>query len=104
MESMEQGKHLILEVSHFLLRIIKPNFTFITGTVVITPANGDQIFATHTGFAMESGNNMLQVDFDHTITGGTGSVAEASGNFQIHAMVNEILSTGIATLDGNISY
>jgi hypothetical protein len=31
---MEQGKHLILEVSHFLLRMMKPNFTFITGTVV----------------------------------------------------------------------
>ncbi|HSV11757.1 MAG TPA: hypothetical protein VLI68_13350 [Hanamia sp.] len=80
------------------------NFPFITGTVVITAANGDQVFATHTGFAMELGNNMLQVDFDNTITGGTGRFEEASGSFEIHAMVNETLSTGNATLDGNISY
>ncbi len=80
------------------------NFPFITGTVVITAANGDQIFATHTGNAMELGNNMLQVDFENIITGGTGRFTNANGSFEIHAMVNEILSTGTATLDGIINY
>ncbi len=80
------------------------NFPDITGTVVITAANGDQIFATHQGYAMEIGNNMLQVNFENTITGGTGRFSNANGNFQIHAMINEILSTGGASLDGTISY
>lgn len=80
------------------------NFPDITGTVVITAANGDLIFATHTGYAMELGNNTLQVDFDNTITGGTGRFATANGSFEIHAIVNEILSTGSATLDGTINY
>jgi hypothetical protein len=80
------------------------NFPNITGTVVITAANGDQIFATHTGYAMELGNNMLKVDFEHTITGGTGRFTNANGNFQIHAMINEVLGTGSATLNGTISY
>jgi len=80
------------------------NFPSITGTVLITAANGDQIFATHTGSAMELGNNMLLVDFENTITGGTGRFTNANGSFQIHAMVNEVLATGIATLNGTISY
>lgn len=80
------------------------NFPAITGTVVITAANGDQIFATHTGSAMELGNNMLQVDFENIITGGTGRFTNANGSFEIHAMVNEILATGSATLNGTINY
>lgn len=79
-------------------------FPVITGTVTITAANGDQIFATHTGFAQELGNSMLQVDFDNTITGGTGRFAGATGRFDINANVNENVGTGTATFDGTISY
>jgi hypothetical protein len=78
------------------------NFPNITGTVIITTANGDQIFATHTGVAQELDNGMLKVDFDNTITGGTRSFRKATGSFAIHAIVNESIGTGNATFDGNI--
>lgn len=80
------------------------NFPQITGTVTITAANGDQIFATHTGLAEEIGNGMVKVDFDNTITGGTGRFAGATGSFEMHAIVNEVLGTGSATFDGTITY
>lgn len=80
------------------------NFPNITGTVIITLASGEQIFATHTGFATEFGKNMVKVDFDNTITGGTGRFAGATGSFEMHAVVDETLSTGTATLDGTINY
>jgi hypothetical protein len=78
-------------------------FPYITGIVTITAANGDQIFATHTGFAQELGGGMLQVDFVNTITGGTGRFTGATGSFDIHAHVNENIGAGNATFDGSIS-
>lgn len=80
------------------------NFPEITGTVIITSANGDQIFATHTGLAQELGKGMLQVNFENTISGGTGRFKGATGNFQIHALVNEEIGKGNATFEGTICY
>jgi len=80
------------------------NFPNITGTVIITAANGDQIFATHTGFAQELSDGMLKVDFDNTITGGTGRFPGATGSFAIHSLVNESTGTGNATFDGTICH
>lgn len=97
-----EGRH----IGRFTLiaRDNEENFPVITGTVTITAANQDQIFATHTGFAQEIGNGMLKVDFDNTIKGGTGRFAGAMGSFQMHAIVNEATGTGNATFDGTISY
>lgn len=80
------------------------NFPNITGTVIITSANGDQIFATHSGFAQELGKGMLKVDFVNTITGGTGRFSGATGSFDIHALVDESVGTGNATFNGTICY
>ena len=79
-------------------------FPYITGTVTITAANGDEIFVTHTGYFQDLGNGRAVADFDNTITGGTGRFAGASGRFAIHALVNQTLSTGRATLYGTIRY
>lgn len=80
------------------------NFPFITGTVTITAANGDQLFATHTGNAQDLGGGMLRVTFDNMITGGSGRFAGASGSFTLIATVNENTGTAMATIDGSIQY
>jgi hypothetical protein len=77
-------------------------FPDITGTMVITAANGDQIFITHTGYATDLGNNMLQADFDNNITGGTGRFKGATGSFHSTALVTETSVNG--TISGSISY
>lgn len=80
------------------------NFPNITGTVTITAANGDEIFVTHTGFFQDLGNGRAVLDFDNTITGGTGKFAGATGSFTIHSLINQNLGTGRATLSGTIKY
>ncbi len=80
------------------------SFPNITGTVIITAANGDQIFATHTGMIDPQANNMLKVHLDNTITGGTGRFAGATGSFSIDDLVDGSTGTGNATFDGTICY
>ena len=80
------------------------NFPDITGNVIITAANGDQIFATHTGSAQELSNGMLQVNFVNTITGGSGRYIGTIGSFDIHALVDESTGVGNDTLDGTICF
>lgn len=77
-------------------------FPVITGTQIITAANGDQIFITHTGYVTDLGNNRLQADFNNDITGGTGRFKGATGNFQTSALVTETSVTG--TINGTIDY
>ena len=80
------------------------NFPAITGTVTITAANGDELFATHTGVFQDLGHGRAVLDFDNTITGGTGKFAGATGSFTIHSLINQNLGTGRATLCGTIRY
>ncbi len=87
--------------------VVQDNLQFfpnITGTVTITAANGDQIFATHTGLFHDLGLGMAEVDFDNTIIGGTGRFAGATGSYESHADVNLVAGAGSATFDGTISY
>jgi hypothetical protein len=77
-------------------------FPDITGTMVITAANGDQIFVTHTGYATDLGNNTLQADFDNNITGGTGRFKGATGSFHSTALITETSING--TISGSINY
>lgn len=51
------------------------------GTLTLTAANGDQIFATVTGQAVGGTPDRLQIDETATITGGTGRFAGATGSF-----------------------
>jgi len=78
-------------------------FPYITCTTIIKAANGDQIFGTQTGLAQVS-NDLAIVDFDNTITGGTGTFAKATGKLKIHTSVNTANGTSSATIEGTISY
>ncbi len=79
-------------------------FPYLTSTVTITAANGDQLFATNTGFYQDLGNGMAEVDFDNTITGGTGRFAGATGSFEVHIIVDGTAGTEYGTFEGTISY
>jgi hypothetical protein len=80
------------------------NFPVLTGVLTITAANGDQLFVTHSGFAQDLGNGMLQVDFVNSITGGTGRFAGATGSFDTHASVSDVAGGGSSTLEGTINF
>ena len=78
-------------------------FPIITGTATITAANGDQIFATHTGLIQIVGDGIAQVDSEFIITGGTGRFTGATGSFNSHGPANLYQGSGSATFDGNLN-
>ncbi len=82
----------------------RSKFPFITGTVTITAANGDQLFLTHSGYAEDLGNGTLKVTLEHIITGGTGRFADASGSYLGISTVNLKTQTATAAFKGTISY
>jgi hypothetical protein len=71
----------------------------VTGTAIITAANGDQIFATHSGLITFQ-DGMVQVDAEFTITGGTGRFTGATGSFES----NRAFGEESYTFDGTIDY
>jgi len=79
-------------------------FPVITGTATITAANGDQIFANHTGLVQLLGNGMADVNSEFTITGGTGRFVGATGGFESHGPANLALGTGSSVFEGTISF
>jgi hypothetical protein len=79
-------------------------FPVITGTATITAANGDQIFANHTGLVQLFGNGMADVNSEFTITGGTGRFIGATGGFESHGPANLALGTGSSVFEGTISF
>lgn len=88
----------------FLAHDDESGFPFITGTVVITAANGDQIFATHSGTVRDLGNGILEIPLQHTITGGTGRFSGASGDFLIVSIANINIGMSTGIMNGSISY
>lgn len=80
------------------------NFPDITGSLVMTTEQGDQIFVTHTGHATERSDGTIQADFDNTITGGTGRFKNASGHFDTRAIVDDSKPTAEGTVTGVIVY
>lgn len=90
------GRFMLLEQNN------EEGFPVITGTATITAANGDQIFATHTGYIQITGNGIAHVDAEFIITGGTGDFAEATGSFISNGPANLALGTGSASFDGTI--
>ena len=79
-------------------------FPVITGTATLTAANGDQIFANHTGLVQVLGNGTADVNSEFTITGGTGRFVGATGSFESHGPANLALGTGSSDFEGTISY
>ncbi len=76
-----------------------------SGTDTITAENGDQIFSTISGYIPgPDANGNIQVFNTHTITGGSGKYAGATGTYKVTSKGNIKSPTGTATLDGMITY
>ncbi len=76
-----------------------------SGTDTITAENGDQIFSTISGYIPgPDANGNVQVFNTHTITGGSGKYAGATGTYKVTSKGNIESLTGTATLDGMITY
>ncbi len=69
-----------------------------SGTAVWTAANGDQLFTTVTGVAIVTFPTAA-ISETHTITGGTGRFADASGSISIERSLNlpTLVSSGSIT-------
>lgn len=75
-----------------------------TGTLTLTAANGDMIFATIVGSgAATSDPNVISITETATITGGTGRFEGAQGTFTIQRLGNGATFTTAGTFDGEIS-
>ncbi len=93
------GRFTLVEPNNSIERNADGSLT-ITGTAIITAANGDEIHATHSGTVHFLSNGMAQVTAEFTITGGTGRFAGATGSFEAQSLTNP----GDFTFDGSISY
>lgn len=71
----------------------------VTGIAIITAANGDQIFANHSGLITFK-DGMAQVDAEFKITGGTGRFTGATGRFESKRAFGE----ESYTVDGTICH
>jgi len=87
------------------------NFTVDTatatasGTAAWTAANGDQLFTTVTGHAVVTFPTAAITEI-HTITGGTGRFAEASGSLSVDRSLNlpTLVSSGSITGTINLGH
>jgi len=111
--------HLFLFIQEFLhgnlgrftwaldvqIDISDPARTTATGTGVLTAANGDGLFTRFTAFATNTETpDVLFITEFHTITGGTGRFAGATGTFTREALSNLALGFSFGSFDGFISY
>ena len=84
---------------------VSPHPPFVvSGTRIITAANGDQLFTTFTGTSTPVINGLNGADLQEIITGGTGRFVNATGNFTTIARNNFFTSTFTADFDGYIKY
>jgi hypothetical protein len=77
------------------------------GSAEFTAANGDSLFTTITALAGPSGTpGVNRVVEEHTIVGGAGRFAGASGSFTLDRLVHPIGTTttnvSVGTVDGTI--
>lgn len=78
----------------------------VSGTLVITAANGDEIWATFIGTRTATSSTVLDftINATYTITGGTGRFVNATGSFEGISVGRLGVHTGTATYLGYISY
>ncbi len=74
-----------------------------TGTFVFTAANGDTVFGTISGKATFTPPNVLTIEENAIITGGTGRFAEATGTFTATRLKNSVTNVTTASFTGTIS-
>ncbi len=77
----------------------------VRGTLVITAANGDEIFASFTGTrSVPNATGSFTINATYTITGGTGRFQNATGSFVGISLGTVGIHTGTASYEGYISY
>lgn len=82
---------------------LDPETGIITkGEAIFTAANGDQVFARHSGQVTGS-PPVLAFEIHYTVTGGTGRFAGASGGIDATGDFDVRTRGGTASLDGVIS-
>ena len=74
-----------------------------TGTFVFTAANGDTVFGTGTGQATFTPPNVLTIEGNEIITGGTGRFAGATGSFTVTRLKNTVTNVTSGSFTGTIS-
>ena len=85
------------------INISDPALTTATGTGVLTAANGDSLFTQFTATAIDTETpNVIFITEVHTITGGTGRFAGATGIFTREALSNLALGFSSGSFDGTI--
>ncbi len=73
------------------------------GSAQFVAANGDRLFAEGSGQATETGTpGVVTIVETHTITGGTGRFAGASGSFTIERVLNQVTGVTSGTISGTI--
>jgi hypothetical protein len=74
-----------------------------TGTFMFTAANGDTVFGTISGQATFTPPNVLTIEENATITGGTGRFAGATGTFTVTRLKNTVTNVTTGSFEGTIS-
>ena len=74
------------------------------GTAVFTASNGDEFYTSFTGTATPNGQGANLVLMTHTITGGTGRFADASGTLYGNTVAVPGHTEGTVTYEGTIKY
>lgn len=87
------------------INISDPAALTATGGGFLTAANGDVIFTDFTATAVDTSNpDFILITEVHTILGGTGRFAHASGRFTRKALSNLALGFSCGVFTGSITY
>jgi hypothetical protein len=76
----------------------------VSGEGTFSADNGDTFTTTFTGTNTPNADGTVTVEMTHTITGGTGKFAKASGTFVGNAVANLAKLAGEITYKGTITY
>ena len=91
-------------VATVTVNITPPPPFAVQGTAVFTAANGDQFYTSIVGTTTPTGPTSATGSFVHTITGGTGRFADASGQLVATSSFNPQTLTGLVNFEGSINY
>jgi hypothetical protein len=101
-EGTGNGTHLggfTVEIPH----VVNTTNRTSTGTYEFTAPNGDTLTAGFTGQASLTAPGVLSIVETATITGGTGRFADATGNFTVERLFNQITGLTTGSFEGTIS-
>ena len=73
-----------------------------TGTITLTAANGDELFATFTGIGVPLDAGRSRLTEVATITGGSGRFASATGTFTLQRDIEQATGAWSGSFDGRL--